>query len=114
MQRPLYKVIKEHKASFPYAMIAKIGDKVIVNKEDSEMPGWYWCRDEDNVEAWVPKTHINIEESFATFNQPYNSIELTVKPGDLVQYLGEALSWTECLNEDWKYGWIPSNKLMKT
>ena len=112
MQRPLYRVIKEHNASFPEAMIAEKGDKVKVGREDPEMQGWYWCKDKAGHEAWVPKTHIDISGSNGVFNQPYNSIELTVKPDEFVQHLGESLGWTECLNKEWKYGWVPSEKLI--
>ena len=113
MHRPLYKVTKEHQASFPEAMIAQKGDKVKVGKEDPEMQGWYWCLDVHGMEAWIPETHIEIEGSEAIFNQPYNSIEHTAMPGEIVQYLGESLGWIECLNKEWKYGWIPSDKLEK-
>jgi hypothetical protein len=94
-------------------MIAKRGDRVSVGREDPEMKGWYWCRDLKGMEAWIPETHIDINEEYAVFNQPYNSIEHTVEPGETVQYLGESLGWIECLNKEWKYGWIPSPKLEK-
>ena len=113
MHRPLYKVTKEHKASFPKAMITEKGERVKVGKEDTEMPGWYWCKDVHGMEAWIPNTHIDIDASEAVFNQPYNSIEHTVELGEIVQYLGESLGWIECLNKEWKYGWIPSTKLEK-
>jgi hypothetical protein len=112
MQRPQYRVIKEHKASFTEAMIAEKGNHVKVGQEDNKMRGWYWCKDKEGYEAWVPKTHIDISGSDGVFNQPYNSIEHSVKPGELVQYLGDSLGWTECLNKDWRYGWIPSEKLV--
>jgi hypothetical protein len=113
MNRPLYKVTENHKASFSEALIAEIRDKVKVGREDPEMPGWYWCQDQKGMEAWIPKTHLDIEEDEAFFNQPYNSIEHTVEKGEIVQYLGESLGWIECLDNKWKYGWIPSNKLEK-
>ena len=109
--RQLYKVIEEHKASFGYAFIAKKGEKVTVGKEDHEMPGWYWCKNEAGLEAWIPKTHFDVETG--VFNQPYNSIEHNAKPGEIVQYIGESLGWIECLNNEWKYGWIPTPKLEK-
>jgi hypothetical protein len=112
MQRPIYRVIKTHKASIPEAMIAAKGDRVKVGKEDPEMPGWYWCQDQNGTEAWVPETHLTMSKVEVVFNQPYNSIEHTVALGELVQYLGESLGWTECLNKEWKYGWIPSEKLL--
>ena len=113
MKRPKYRVVKEHKASFPYAMIAFEGSEVVVGREDSEMPGWYWCKDENNVEAWVPASHISIKDGKGIFTQDYNSIELDAKEGEVIQYLGEASGWVECLDGEWKYGWIPKDKLVR-
>ena len=111
MKRPLYRVAREHTASFTYAMVASEGDVVSVGREDSEMPGWFWCKDSKSVEMWVPSTHLRIDETKGVFNQPYNSIELTVEVGDVVQLLGETLGWAECLDGKWRYGWVPSDKL---
>lgn len=111
--RALYRVIKEHKAGFPDAMIAMIGDRVKIGREDTEMPGWYWCSDKNEIDAWVPEPYIDMKDGDAVFNQPYNSIEHSVVLGEIVQYLGEVFEWTECLNKEWKYGWIPSEKLKK-
>lgn len=113
MNRELYKVTKEHKASSQKAMILNKGDKVKVSREDPEMPGWYWCTDSGGIEAWVPNTVLIIEKGYATLNQPYNSIEHTVKPGEIIQYLDETLSWVECLNKEWRYGWVPRDKVEK-
>jgi len=113
MKRTKYKVVKEHKATFPYEMRAFEGDHVIVGEEDPVMHGRYWCKDENNVEAWVPVSHISIEDGEGVFNQDYNSIELDVVEGDVVQYLGESLGWVECLDRKWKYGWIPKDKLVR-
>jgi len=113
MKRPKYRVVKEHKASFPYAMMAIEGDDVIVGKEDPETHGWYWCKDKNDVEAWVPATHISINDNKVVFTQDYNSIELDAKEGEVIQYLGESLGWVECLNSGWKYGWIPKDKLVR-
>ena len=109
--RELYRVSKEHEASFDYAFIAEKGDKISVGKEDNEMPGWLWCKNSTGLEAWIPNTHIDIDGKTAIFNQPYNSVELNAKAGEVVQYLGESLGWTECFNKEWKYGWIPSSKV---
>lgn len=111
MPRDKYRVVKAHEASFPYAMVAGEGDVVTVGKEDPEMPGWFWCKDANGVEAWIPRTHIDIEDGRGVLNQDYNSIELDAQPGETVQFLGESLGWVECLNREWKYGWIPRDKL---
>jgi hypothetical protein len=111
MKRPRYRVAREHRASFTYAMIAAEGGEVSVGGEDPEMLGWFWCKDSKGVEMWVPSTHIDIEGGRGVFNQPYNSVELSVEVSDVVQYLGEALGWAECLDSAWRYGWVPMDKL---
>ncbi len=111
MKRLLYRVVKEHKASYNYAIVVAEGDLVSIGREDPEMPGWFWCKDADGVEMWVPSTYIDVEGARGVFNQPYNSVELNVEVGDIVQFLGEALGWAECLDGEWRYGWVPSDKL---
>jgi hypothetical protein len=111
MKRPMYRVTREHKASFTYSMVAAEGDGVSVGREDTEMPGWFWCRDAKGVEMWVPSTHLEIKGGRGVFNQPYNSAELYTVVGDLVQFLGEVLGWAECLDGTWRYGWVPMDKL---
>ncbi len=111
MGRPKYRVVKEHKASFTYAMLASEGDVVTIGKEDPEMPGWFWCKDTKGVEMWVPYTHLAIVGKKARFTQDYNSSELNASVGDCVQFLGETLGWAECLDSQWRYGWIPTSKL---
>jgi hypothetical protein len=113
MPRQLFRVTQEHKASYSYSLIAETGDEAKVGNEDPEMPGWYWCTDVKGVNAWVPKTYLEIYGDTAVFNQPYNSVEHNAQPGEIMQYLGEALGWVECLNKEWKYGWIPAEKLEK-
>ena len=80
--RELYRVTEEHKASFDYAFIAEKEESVSVGREDPEMPGWFWCKNSSGLEAWIPKTHIEINGETAVFNQPYNSSENNAKPGD--------------------------------
>lgn len=111
MKRPRYRVTKEHKASFTYALIAVEGDEVTVGREDPEMPGWFWCKNKKGVEMWVPRTHLRIEGQLGHFTQDYNSTELDAKMGESVQVLGETMGWAECLDDEWRYGWIPLTKL---
>ncbi len=109
--RQLYRVIEDHKATFDFSFIADKGETLDVGKEDDEMPKWYWCKNNAGLEAWIPETHIAIKGKTAIFNQPYNSTEHNVKPGEIVQFIGESLGWIECLNSEWKYGWIPLTKV---
>ncbi len=111
--RQLYRVVEEYKAIFDFAFIAEKDETISVIKEDLETHKWYWCKNTSGLEAWIPGSHIEIDGKTATFNQPYNSQEQPAKPGEVVQYLGEFFGWVECLNSEWKYGWIPTNNLEK-
>ena len=113
MKRAKYRVAKEHKASFGYAMKAVEGDVVHIGREDPEMPGWFWCKDAKGVEMWVPQTQLAIKGAEGRFTRDYNSTELSVSVGETVQILGKTLGWAECLDGEWRYGWIPLNKLEK-
>jgi len=113
MRRLKYRVVKEHRASFPNTMMAVEGGEVTVGKEDPEMLGWYWCRDRNGIEAWVPASHISIKDGKGVFTQDYNSMELDAREGELIQYLGETLGWVECLDSEWRYGWIPRSKVAR-
>jgi hypothetical protein len=111
MGRPRLRVVEPHTASFDYSMHARVGDVVAVGREDPDMPGWLWCRDGAGVEAWVPRTHLRVEGRRGVFTDDYNSAELSVAAGEVVQCLGEALGWVECLDGEWRYGWVPRCKL---
>lgn len=111
--RPLYRVIKEYNAQFDYAFIAEKGERITLGKIDEETNKWYWCKHATGLEAWVPVTHIEIEGDTAVFTHPYNSVEHSIKKGEIVQFLGETYGWIECLNSEWRYGWIPTSNLEK-
>jgi hypothetical protein len=113
MNKQLYKVTKEHKPSFEQAIKAEKGEEVTVGKEDKDMPGWFWCKNRIGVEAWVPETMLEIQGTQGVFTIDYDSTELKVKEGEIVEYLGETLGWVECLKNDREYGWIPKDKLEK-
>jgi hypothetical protein len=113
MPRQLYRVTQVHKSSFDNFLVAEKGDRVRLGSQDPEMPGWYWCTAQNGVEAWVPESYLELNGDTATFKQSYNSVEHNAQPGELVQFLGETLGWVECLNKEWKYGWLPESKLEK-
>jgi hypothetical protein len=111
--RDLYVITQEHRASFDYALVVEKGDIVEIGKEDMDSPGWYWCKGPDSVEAWVPETYLFIDGERGLLKQPYNSTEHSVVRDEVVQYLGDTMGWMECLDRNWKYGWIPLHKAQK-
>jgi uncharacterized protein YgiM (DUF1202 family) len=106
-----YKVLKEHKASFPYSMVVRAGDAVEIGVEDKEMPGWFWCTDEGGVSAWIPEDYLQQENGIAKILVDYDSTEHTVKVGEVLEYIGEACGWIWCANTKGRRGWVPADKV---
>ena len=107
------KVTKPHKASFDYNVIFKRGDKVKVGREDPEMPGWYWCKDKNGVESWIPEEYLGISGEEGTITTDYDTGELTVEQGEVFEYVTEVKYWTLCRDQD-REGWIPTENLEPT
>lgn len=108
------RVAKPHKASFDYSVAFEEGDRVKVDHEDPEMPGWYWCENEDGVWSWVPEEYLERKGPVGVITQRYDTGELTVDEGDMLEYVAEVHLWTLCRNRSGKSGWVPTANLEKT
>jgi hypothetical protein len=106
-------VVKAHKASFDYSIVFKKGDKVKVGREDPEMPGWFWCENEDGVWSWVPKEYLDIYDKEGMITHDYDTTELTTAVGDTLEYLTEVKFWTLCRTSYGKKGWVPTRNLRR-
>jgi len=100
-----------HKASFDYSVVFRKGDKVKVGKEDPEMPGWFWCENRDGMWSWVPQEYLTREGSEGTITQSYDTTELTVAVGEMLEFLKEVKFWTFCRAHDGREGWVPTKNL---
>jgi hypothetical protein len=107
------KVVKPHKASFDYNVVFKKGDRVKVGREDPEMPGWYWCKEKNGAESWIPEEYLAIESEEGTITTDYDTRELTVEPGEVFDYVTEVKYWTLCRDLE-REGWIPTQNLEPT
>jgi len=107
------KVTKPHKASFDYNVVFKRGDKVKVGREDPEMPGWYWCENNEGVWSWIPDDYLSIHGEEGTITTDYDTRELTVEPGEVFEYITEVKYWTFCRDGE-REGWIPTENLEST
>jgi len=106
-------VQKAHKASFDYSVVFRKGDKVRVGREDPEMPGWYWCEDKDGVWSWIPEEYLKRDGAEGLVTHDYDTTELTVKAGDILEYVTEVKFWTLCRAHDGREGWVPTIKLRR-
>ena len=100
-----------HKASFGYSVVFRKGDRVEVGREDTEMPGWFWCMNKDGVWSWIPHEYLSRSDSEGTITHDYDTTELTVAVGEILEYLGEVRFWTFCRTSDGRKGWVPTKNL---
>ena len=107
-------VTKAHKASFDYSVVFKKGDKVSVGREDLEMPGWFWCKNRNSVWSWIPEEYLDRQGGEGTITHDYDTTELTVKAGEMLEYVTEVQFWTLCVTLDDKKGWVPTSNLKRT
>jgi len=110
MKTKIYKIIKNHKSSFPDPIIIKKGEKVSVGREYSEDPNWpNWieCESLEGKKGWVPKQCLSISSDTGTALCDYSANELNVKIGDEIIVYKLLNGWAWSQNSKGEYGWVP-------
>ena len=108
-----FRVIKEHIASFDYNVVFRKGDFVKVGKEDTEMPGWFWCENHEGLWSWIPIEYLDMVGSRGTLTMDYDTIELSVKVGEVLDCITSVKHWTLCRKSNGFKGWVPTKNLEK-
>ncbi len=78
-----------------------IGDK------DSEWEGWIWCTNSEGESRWVPEAFIERRGKYCLALRNYESTELSVQEGDILQINEVESGWAWCKNADGHSGWVP-------
>ncbi len=107
-----YRVIQEHKRSYDEGTRFRCGEPVEVGRRDTRWSSWLWCTTSSGAGAWVPEQLLKISDpTRAVVTTDYNSIELTVTPGDLVTGTQAVAGWIWCRNAHNDEGWVPLENL---
>ncbi len=107
-----YRVIVEHKRSYDEGCQLRRGETVDLGPRDTHWSSWLWCTTSSGQSAWVPEQILNISNNRrAVVTADYNSIELTVKPGDMVMGIHVLSGWVWCKNIHNETGWVPLENL---
>lgn len=104
------KVITDHSAPADEPLVLAKGDIVSVGREyreDPEWPDWIACTHPNGRTGWVPKQYLNISGTQGTARYDYSSVELNVKPGDVLVLHRFANGWAWAENATGNYGWVP-------
>jgi hypothetical protein len=76
-------------------------------RRETIYPGWIWCTDDLGNQAWVPERFVSIIGETCTLIQNYESKELEVRKGDMVQIITKESGWAWVLDDEGQKGWVP-------
>ena len=107
------RIIREHKPQYPDPIEVDAGEPVRVGNEDTEFPGWTWCRSSDGREGWVPAELLSSEGPDALVLENYSARELAVQPGEEVTVEASRHAWLLVRNARGERGWIPASHAEK-
>ena len=102
------RVIADHQASFTYALVFFPGDTLSIEDRETVWSGWTWCSNSRQIGAWVPDDFIDRRGDSCVALRAYDSTELTVSTGDILEATEEAGGWLWCADRMGRRGWVPA------
>ena len=109
----LLEVITPHRSNYPNPISFKIGDVLVLGKEDDEYPGWIRVKTRDGNEGWAPKQYIDSSVQPAVANENYSARELDTEPGDILELIYRLNDWVWVRNAAGSLGWIPEESIIE-
>jgi hypothetical protein len=106
-----HQVNKAHEPEAAERFVVSKGDQVGYERKPTIWAGWVWCTTSDGKSAWVPESWLNLQGNQGVFIRDYDSRELPVKEGDVVDVELEAAGWVWVKSEKYGAGWIPMDCL---
>jgi uncharacterized protein YgiM (DUF1202 family) len=102
------RIMQEYHIQYVDPIEVTAGDKVMVELEDVEFPGWVWCRTADGRQGWVPiELLLKQDSGEAIVRQTYSARELAVQPGEDVVIVDSRHGWLQIRNSAGECGWVP-------
>lgn len=87
------------------------GDRVIIEKRDTEWPAFLWCINDDGEGAWIPENYLDRDDEVGILNIAYSSVELKADKGEQLTIIKSEGGWNWCRNAKGKLGWIPDRNV---
>jgi len=97
-------------ASYTPALRVVRGEPLTAGGTDPDNPGWRWCVNAEGLGGWLPEGLV-VE---GRASMAFDSVELTVRCGDLVTLLETHAGWWLCRHADGRVGWVPDANLART
>lgn len=107
------RVTEAHVTSDPNPVRFRAGDTLSVGHRDQVWTAYIWGTDQAGRSGWVPASFLRIDPDgeTAVALRDYDSTELTVGRGQLLDVLGEVGGWYLCRTEAGMSGWVPGTSL---
>jgi hypothetical protein len=102
------RVTRDHQASFPDAPVFFAGEALSVEGRETVWKGWIWCINGEGLGAWVPEFFVARSGDTCTVFRDYDSTELSVRCGDILEAGEEAAGWVWCRDREGRQGWVPA------
>jgi hypothetical protein len=101
---------KDRRIQYKTFIRVRPGDLVRVGEEDRDYPGWWWCTGIDARQGWVPSDVLATgvrKGATVRVVADYESTELPLQHGDLLDVEARKDGWLLVRNADDKVGWVP-------
>lgn len=103
------RVVEAHASQYPDPIAVSPGDRVDVERRDTEWPAFLWCTSADDKQGWVSERILRIDGGRAVVQRAPSVIELAVQPGGIGSGIAEEGGWFWCEREGGDRGWIPTS-----
>jgi hypothetical protein len=104
-------VVKNYTAQYSDPVRGRAGEILVVQHQDDEYPGWWWCRAPDGRQGWVHEDFLQINGSQATLVRDYSARELSAQATEAIHVYEEIAGWAWATNSYGQTGWLPSDCL---
>jgi hypothetical protein len=101
------RVVKGHSSESETPLIVRSGEVLTFERRPTSWEGWIWCIDAAGNATWVPENWGSIEESSIKMIRDYDSMELTIRPGDEFEIYEKESGWAYGKSSSGEVGWVP-------
>jgi hypothetical protein len=105
-------VVRDYEAQYADPIAVPRDAEVLVERDDPEFPGWWWCSAPDGRAGWVPVELLAapcVPGVPARLLADYSACELTVCAGTVLDVLEERSRWTRARTAEGLVGWLPTS-----
>jgi hypothetical protein len=106
-----YRALTDHSCTRDDPIRFERGESIIVERQDEDFPGWWWCTDKRGKSGWVHESFFEEDDYRFVAREDYDGRELTVRAGEVVHGLDVRGGRALCQNAAGEIGWLPLTSL---